>query len=120
MKLLVLGGTGRLGRQIVDVAIARGHTITALVRTPQALARRSGLRVVEGSPMDRIALQSAMQGQNAVVSALGTHTPWRTMIPSVTELVGALIATMAAGGPTRLVAISGAMLFREMGLPAAI
>lgn len=120
MKLLVLGGTGRLGRQIVDVAIARGHRVTALVRAPQGLAPRSGLHTVGGTPLDHDALRNVMQGQNAVASALGTHTPWRAMTPSVTELVAAVVNAMVAGGPARLVTISGAMLFREMGLSAAI
>jgi putative NADH-flavin reductase len=120
MKLLVLGGTGRLGRQVVDVAIARGHMVTAFLRAPQALAPRNSLHVVGGSPLDHHALQSAMQGHDAVVSSLGTHAPWRAMAPSMAELVATVVTTMAASGPERLVAISGAMLFREMGLPAAI
>jgi putative NADH-flavin reductase len=120
MKLLVLGATGRLGRQILDVGIARGHEVTAFVRAPQAVTSRNGLRVIAGSPLDHEALQAVMRGHDAVVSALGTHTPWRAMTPSQGELVAAVIATMGAGGPARLVAISGAMLFREMGLPAAM
>jgi len=94
--------------------------VTALVRAPQGLAARSGLNIIEGSPFDPDVLQGAMRGQNAVASALGTHTPWRAMTPSVTELVAAVVTAMVDDGPARLVAISGAMLFREMGLPAAI
>ncbi|GCB46236.1 hypothetical protein SNL152K_3534 [Streptomyces sp. NL15-2K] len=34
MKLLVLGATGATGRLVVDQALAAGHTVRALVRSP--------------------------------------------------------------------------------------
>jgi len=120
MKLLVLGATGRLGRQVVDVALTRGHEVTALVRSPKGLQPRSGLKVVTGNVLDEGTLRDAMRGQDAVVTALGTSTPWRAMSPSVTELVAAVVRDMAENGPARLVAISGGMLFREMGFSALL
>ncbi|MFM7421814.1 MAG: hypothetical protein ACKO54_19240 [Alphaproteobacteria bacterium] len=40
MKLLVLGGTGRIGREIVAQGVARGHGVTAQSRRagPNALS----------------------------------------------------------------------------------
>ncbi|TMD53495.1 MAG: hypothetical protein E6I85_08270 [Chloroflexi bacterium] len=49
MKLVVLGATGRTGRLVVEQALAAGHTVTALVRSPEKLATSSSnLRVVAG------------------------------------------------------------------------
>jgi putative NADH-flavin reductase len=113
MNLFVLGGTGRVGSQIVDVALERKHRVTALARSPQKLAARAGLRIVAGDPLDRSALERAMTGHDAVLTALGTTKLWRAMQPTMTELVSSVVAAMAASGTSRLVALSGGMLFPD-------
>jgi uncharacterized protein YbjT (DUF2867 family) len=35
MKLVVIGGTGPLGQEVLQRGAAQGHSITALVRRPQ-------------------------------------------------------------------------------------
>ena len=37
MELAVLGATGRSGHQIVQQALDRGHSVRAVVRTPEKL-----------------------------------------------------------------------------------
>ncbi|WP_437710248.1 NAD(P)H-binding protein [Sorangium sp. So ce448] len=41
MRLLVLGATGRTGKHILDLGLARGHRLTAFVRSPQKIAAGS-------------------------------------------------------------------------------
>ena len=41
MNFEVLGATGRTGRLVVEQAIAAGHTVTALVRSPEKLTTSS-------------------------------------------------------------------------------
>ena len=38
MKIAIFGGTGRTGKQIVDQALANGHELKVLARTPSKLA----------------------------------------------------------------------------------
>jgi uncharacterized protein YbjT (DUF2867 family) len=72
MNLVVLGATGRTGRLVVDQALAGGHTVTALVRSPEKLAiRNSNLRVVVGKATDAGDVARAMVGADAVISTLG-------------------------------------------------
>jgi len=53
MRLFIPGATGGTGRQLIDQALARGHQVTAFVRSPEKLgARREGLRVQRGDPRD--------------------------------------------------------------------
>ena len=75
MRLLVVGATGGLGRLAVAEALSRGHEVTALMRD----AARGGLpeqvNMARGDVLDPASLGSAVEGQDAVVSALGTPSP---------------------------------------------
>lgn len=37
LKLVVFGGTGRTGKEVVKQALKKGHHVTAVVRTPEKL-----------------------------------------------------------------------------------
>jgi uncharacterized protein YbjT (DUF2867 family) len=73
MRLFVIGANGRTGRQILDLACARGHQVTAFVRSPDRLPQMSGLSVVCGDPRQAGAMAAAMAGigvgRLAIVSA---------------------------------------------------
>jgi uncharacterized protein YbjT (DUF2867 family) len=72
MNLVVLGATGRTGRLVVEHALAAGHTVTALVRSPEKLSTgNSNLRLVTGQATDTQAVSRAMEGADAVISTLG-------------------------------------------------
>lgn len=106
-NVLVLGATGGTGRLIVGEAVARGHAVTALVRSPDKAADLEGARIVVGDARDAAGLRTALKGQDAVVSALGTPaSPFRevTLLSSATR---ALVDAMKAEGVARLVAITG-------------
>ena len=52
-NLVVLGAAGRTGRLLVEHALAAGHSVTALVRSPEKLTlRHPKLRVVVGDATD--------------------------------------------------------------------
>jgi uncharacterized protein YbjT (DUF2867 family) len=69
MKVLVLGATGGTGRLIVRDAAAKGYSIVALVRS-KARADLPGAELIEGDALDEATLARAMDGCDAVVSAL--------------------------------------------------
>src|SRR5256885_9048394 len=72
MNLVILGATGRTGRLAVERALAAGHTVTALVRSPDKLTiQNSSLRVVTGRATDSGDVARALEGADAVVSTLG-------------------------------------------------
>jgi uncharacterized protein YbjT (DUF2867 family) len=72
MNLLVLAANGRSGRLVVEQALAAGHTVTALVRSPEKLTiGNASLRVVVGDATDESAVADAMEGVDAVISTLG-------------------------------------------------
>ena len=40
MNILIVGATRGIGRQLLEQSLAAGHTVTALVRNPQKLAKQ--------------------------------------------------------------------------------
>lgn len=107
MKVLVLGATGGTGREIVCEAQARGHSLTALVRSPERALALSGVHLVIGDARDEAALLKALEGCEGVISALGTGvSPFKevTLLSTATK---ALIAAMQVSGTKRLVCITG-------------
>ena len=72
MNLAVLGATGATGRLVVQQALAAGHTVTALVRSPEKLALRdANLHVVAGQATDPSTVARALDGADALISTLG-------------------------------------------------
>ena len=47
MRVLILGATGGTGMEIVRQTIARGHSVTAFVRSPEKLGGFAGLLTVK-------------------------------------------------------------------------
>jgi putative NADH-flavin reductase len=71
MKLLILGATGSTGLQIVSQAIERGHSVTAFVRTPDALKRFGDrIAVIQGNLLNSSELGRVLKGHDAVLSGL--------------------------------------------------
>jgi putative NADH-flavin reductase len=119
MRLFILGATGGTGRQLIDQALARGHQVTAFVRSPEKLgAQREGLSVRQGDPRDAAALTAALSGHDAVLSALGPPGPRRSTILS--DSARSTVSAMQSAGIRRLLVVSAAILFEDMGALATL
>ncbi|UJR80998.1 NAD(P)-dependent oxidoreductase [Sandaracinus amylolyticus] len=117
MRLFVIGATGKTGRHIVDLALSRGHTATAFVRSPHALEARPGLAIVKGDPLDATEMAAAMPGHHAVLFAIGAP-PREALRPSTLmgEAGASTVAAMTRSGLARIALVSAAVLFDEPGL----
>ena len=119
MRLFMLGATGGTGRQLIDQALARGHRVTAFVRSPEKFsARPEGLNVQQGDPRDAAALTAALPGHDAVLSALGPPGPRRSAI--LPDSARSTVSAMQSAGIRRLLIVSAAILFEDLGLLAAL
>jgi putative NADH-flavin reductase len=107
MKVTVLGATGKAGRHVVEQALADGHEVTALARTPAKLdIRHERLRVVQGDVEDAERLEQAVTGADAVISTVGQT---KTSSPELLErLAQNLVPAMQKQGVRRLVTLVGA------------
>jgi uncharacterized protein YbjT (DUF2867 family) len=106
-KILVLGATGGTGRSIVSQALARGYDVTVLARSAEKAGDLKGAQLVLGDARDEATLRRALEGREAVVSALGTPaSPFRevTLLSTATR---ALVNAMKLEQVSRLVCITG-------------
>jgi putative NADH-flavin reductase len=117
MKLFVLGATGGTGKEILALALARGHEVTAFVRSPGKLQAAERLAIVAGDPRSRESLAAALPGHDAVLSTIGPP-PREALRPGtlVTDCASATVDAMSATGISRLAIVSAAVLFPEKGL----
>jgi len=113
MKLAIFGATGRTGSSLLDQALAAGHLVTALARDPMKLPVRERLRVIRGAAASPDAIAEAVQGADAVISAMagGGNT-----LVTFGEHV---IAAMTRGRVSRIVSLIGASVV-EPGDPSSM
>jgi uncharacterized protein YbjT (DUF2867 family) len=71
MQLLVVGGTGTLGRQIARQALDAGHQVRCMVRSPRraAFLQEWGCELTRGDLLEPDSLDYALEDQEAVIDA---------------------------------------------------
>jgi putative NADH-flavin reductase len=112
MRVLVLGATGGIGKFVLEFATARGHEVTAFVRSPQKIALKSErLRVVPGDLLHADQLAQVLLGHDVVLSAFGPSTLRR--VTTRGEFGVALAAAMEGSGVRRALVVSSGLLFEE-------
>jgi len=104
MKITVFGATGGTGLHLVRQAREAGHSVTAVVRS--AAEFPAGVEVVRADVMDPAAIEQAVTGRDAVVSALG-HRPGHDE-PVCAPAAASIIKAMRATGTRRLVVVTAA------------
>lgn len=119
MKILVIGATGGTGCCVVESALQAGHEVTAFVRTPQKFTlQHEQLRVVQGDMQQPDSVLRAMQGQEAVICALG---PAAGTAPGtiISDGVRNIVQAMQQERVRRFVFESGIMVGEANGLNPA-
>jgi putative NADH-flavin reductase len=102
-RVLIVGATGGTGRQLVAQALERGFAVTALVRNPSKLQiTHPQLTVVRGDVLDAGSVETAMRGQEAVLSALG-HKRFYPPNRILSEGTRNILRAMEAQGVPRFV-----------------
>ena len=107
MKLTIVAATGGIGRQLFEQAISAGHDVTAMARNPQNLAPASARAVAADlASADPVALQPAVAGADAVLSALGPRTKADAGVAARGTTV--ITQAMQAAGVRRVIVVSAA------------
>jgi uncharacterized protein YbjT (DUF2867 family) len=111
--ILIAGGTGRLGTQLVTRLAARGLEVRVLTRDRARASHLAGVasEIVEGDVRDRASVQRAVSGAATVVSAVhGFAGPGRVSPASVDRNGNANLvdAALAVGADVVLLSVVGA------------
>ncbi|CAL9569408.1 SDR family oxidoreductase [Streptomyces sp. NPDC095602] len=113
MQLTVLGATGGTGRLVVEQALDAGHHVRAVVRDPAKLTvRHDRLAVLRADVFAAVGLVPAIDGTDAVVSALGARDRKDTG-QVCSRAVRALLEAMERTGVRRVVAVSAQPVLRS-------
>jgi putative NADH-flavin reductase len=108
MQLTIFGASGNTGRHLVEQALAAGHTVTAVVRDPTRLPmRHDWLQVVTADVLDPAAIEPAVAGADAVISALGPRS-YRQASSIISAGTASILQAMRAAGTSRVVVVSAA------------
>lgn len=75
MRVLVTGGTGFIGREVVKALACHDHVVTVLARRPISVP--DGVQLKSGSILDATSLKAALKGQEAVIHLVGIITEAR-------------------------------------------
>ncbi|KAF1950983.1 hypothetical protein CC80DRAFT_496494 [Byssothecium circinans] len=84
MRILILGASGRVGKLVVQEALARGHKVTTLVRNEASLASITAadgtLTICEGQPQDQDDVENAFSAvaEDAPTAVIVTLNSART------------------------------------------
>jgi len=143
MRLFIVGATGGIGEQLVEQALAGGHHVTALVRSPEKISRvHERLTIVVGDPLDAKQLRRALPDHDVVLSAIGPSPRPRAALASIRilpknlsagnghgghaehnvhrDLARSLVAAMESAAVQRVVVVSSAFLFSDALVPAFV
>ncbi|MFI5155392.1 MAG: NAD(P)-dependent oxidoreductase [Chitinophagales bacterium] len=106
MRLLIIGGTGGTGQELIKQALEQGHHLTALIRHPEKVnIIHQNLRIIKGNVLDFDKVLEAVAGQDAVLSALG-HRKFFIKTTILSEGTKNIIHAMERENVNRLICIT--------------
>ena len=91
MKVILFGGTGTVGRLVVEQAVEQGHEVTLLTRNRARVGPPDPrVHVVEGDVFDARAIAPVIAGHDAVVVTLGGGNKGRVRARGTTAIIEAM------------------------------
>lgn len=96
--IAIIGATGNVGSRLLEEALRRGHTVTAIARDASGMPARDRVTPQSVDALDADALATAIAGQDAAFSA--------TRFVSVSEQ--AIVGPVRRAGVRRLLVVGGA------------
>lgn len=116
MNILILGGTGRVGRQIMLQALHDCHHVTALVRSPEKIELdHDNLTIIQGNVLNKEDIARAMHGISLVISALNTDGA-----TTLSESIPLIVEAMEAEDIKRIITIGTAGILQSRVAPGVL
>ncbi|EJM85567.1 putative NADH-flavin reductase [Pseudomonas sp. GM74] len=117
-KIAIIGATGRAGSQLLEEALRRGHSVTAIARDTAKIGQRAGVVSKNVDALDADALQAAVKGHDVVISA--AHFATLPASAVVGPVKGAEVKRLlVVGGAGSLLLPDGTRVIDSKGFPDA-
>src|SRR5436190_16797584 len=99
MKIAIIGASGNAGARITAELVRRGHTVTAIVRNPERVARLANVTVAKGDVMDQEGLAALLKGHDVAISSVHflASDPARLIAAAKASGVGRYLVVGGAG-----------------------
>ncbi|MGE7603064.1 NAD(P)-dependent oxidoreductase [Peribacillus sp. NPDC097675] len=114
MNIIVFGASGKTGKLVVEQALNLQHKVTAFVRNPTKLQiNHPNLQIIQGDALDEEAVQTAVSGQEVVISCLGSSSGLgkTTVLHEMTQII---VNAMKAKHVSRIIYMASAGIDKEI------
>lgn len=116
-KVALIGASGFIGSRLLAELSARGHAVTAIVRSPEKVAALPGVTAVKGDVFDKDGLAALLAGHDAVISAVHfTASDPQILLAAVRQ--SGVKRYLVVGGAGSLEVAPGVKLFDTPEFPA--
>ncbi|EJN24060.1 putative NADH-flavin reductase [Pseudomonas sp. GM78] len=116
-KIAIIGATGRAGSQLLEEALRRGHSVTAIARDTSRIGVREGVESKAVDALDAAALQAAIAGHDVVISAAHFATLSASAVIGPVKQAG-VKRLLVVGGAGSLLLPDGTRVIDSAGFPA--
>lgn len=117
MKIALIGASGFVGSAILQEALDRGHSVTAIVQHPEKLPQHARLTALKADAYQADTIARAVTGHDAVVSAFNPGWDKAEIRALFVQGSQAIFAGVKQAGLRRLLVVGGAgSLFVAPGL----
>ncbi|MGG3806475.1 NAD(P)-dependent oxidoreductase [Metabacillus fastidiosus] len=107
-KIAVIGGTGKVGRYIADIALQKGYQVRMLVRNPERLAHKNDrIEIVKGDIQDPELIYKLLKDCQIVINTFGQPVK---EIPMYSEVTGNILEIMKELQISRYIGVTGGSL----------
>ena len=104
MNVIVFGAGGKTGTLVIEKALAAGHAVTAFLHDATH-ELPEGVKKITGDAEDPFSVLKAVEGQDAVIDAIGGKTPYKDTALERTAAHN-IVEAMQAQHVRRLVVVS--------------
>lgn len=108
MKIALVGASGFVGSAILKEALDRGHRVTGIVRRPDKLTPRQGLRAAIGDVYDSASLAVLITGNDALISAFNPGWQDPNLYADQVRGTACIISAIKAASIKRVLWVGGA------------
>jgi putative NADH-flavin reductase len=109
VNIAIFGASGATGTLLTDRSLAAGHSVTALLRTPEKFPLRDKVHVLQGNAFDPVAVRRTIEGVDVVLSALGARSLKKEDVleRAVPLIIAAMQQTASQPKPVRRIIVLG-------------